>query len=386
MRRLDLKPLTALTAVALFVGVGLASCTQTEAVVFREGPPAPAAFSPADASAEAAAEPVDVTMCPVTTCSLPLATCPSSAFPCDVDLMNDDDNCGGCGIRCGGNNYQNSKWSCVQGQCVFGCVGDGWHDCDNNTTNGCEVRTHFDVNNCGACGKACAPGEVCGDGRCVDPCVRAGLPDRCGATCKNLRTDDFNCGACGVECDRAAPGLPALPDDMYYGCSKGQCGASKCSFENWRNCNSDPSDGCEVQIFTNENCGGCGDACPAGKSCEYDINSNWYRCLCDGGETNCGGYCTRLDDNPWSCGACGYACPGIDRPHFVATCRFGVCAGRCEDKYADCDRIGDNGCEINIYVDNRNCGACGNACAPNQVCSGGKCLVAPCESEGPPTK
>lgn len=386
MRRLDSRSVAALTAVALLAGASLASCTQREGVVLIEGLPSPAPFTPADASADAAPVSEDVLMCPVTTCSLPFATCPSSAFPCDVDLMNDDDNCGGCGIRCGGKNYENSKWSCVQGQCVFSCTGDGWHNCDDNPTNGCEVRTEQDVNNCGACGRTCAPGEVCFNGQCWDPCARQGLPDTCDGKCTSLETDDENCGVCGNACDRAEPGLPTLPSDMYYGCGGGKCGVAKCVSSTRSDCNMDTSDGCEVALRTNENCSSCGDACPASKSCEFDMRANGYRCLCDDGQTNCGGACYRLDDDPRNCGACGYGCPGNDRPHFVATCTFGVCAGRCEDNYADCDGVGDNGCETNTNVDNRNCGACGNACASNQVCSGGKCLVAPCESEEPTTK
>jgi len=58
-------------------------------------------FGSADAGEDAIAptnemdaEAVDVLMCPVMTCTFPQATCPSSASPCDVDLLSDDENCG----------------------------------------------------------------------------------------------------------------------------------------------------------------------------------------------------------------------------------------------------------------------------------------------------
>ncbi|MBN9164423.1 MAG: hypothetical protein BGO98_24190 [Myxococcales bacterium 68-20] len=386
MRRLDVNSIAALTAAALFVSVGLASCTQTEAVVLREAPTPPAPFTPADASADAAPVPADVLMCPVTRCTLPSATCPSSSFPCDVDLMNDDDNCGGCGIRCGGTNVGNSKWSCVEGQCAFSCVA-GFRNCDDSPANGCEVNARSDKSNCGGCGRVCAEGETCSDGACINTCKQQGLPDTCGGRCTNLEIDDRNCGTCGTECDPAGPGLPALPADMYYGCGSGKCNAAKCSDSGKSNCNRDLSDGCEATLKTNDHCTSCNDACSTGKNCLLDVRTFAYRCLCADGETLCSGIiCKNLDDDPLNCGGCNHVCPGNHRPHFVPTCTFGVCSGRCEDGYADCDGVGDNGCEVDTRVDNRNCGACGNACEANQVCSAGKCLVAPCDSEGPTTK
>ena len=351
-------------------------------------------FVSPDAGSDAAAvTPEDGPMCPVTTCTAPRATCSTSAFPCDVDLLNDNENCGGCGIRCGG--AFDSNWRCVEGKCTFACgnadLGPGTQgaDCDNDPTNGCEVNTLFDANNCGACGYACPAGKSCTLGQCFSLCdlmgLYAGMPDSCGDfVCTNFNYDDANCGGCGNVCDPTGPDLPALPSDMHYGCSGAKCGASKCNDPSKANCNGDKSDGCEATLHTNEHCGYCGDTCAPGKQCLLG-NGNVYRCTCeDDSETLCGHTCQVLDQDPTNCGACNNVCPGTFSPHYAATCTKGVCGGKCETGYADCDGLPDNGCEIDFRIDSRHCGACGSACAPGQVCAEGKCLVAPCEG-GPET-
>jgi hypothetical protein len=333
--------------------------------------------TPVDAGdAEQAAAP----MCPVTTCSLPWTTCPSSEFPCGTNLQTDDDNCGACGVRCAGEDSDtNSKWTCVKGQCTFSCI-DFFRDCDDDVTNGCESFVPNDKENCGSCGNKC-DGDRCIDSVC-EPC-----PARCNGRCVNLRDNPLHCGTCGNTCDFADPSLPPLPADMFYGCENGTCGHPIC-YDKGLNCNGDLSDGCEGTLGTNEHCGGCYDACPIGKPCML-VTEAAYHCGClDDDATVCGTACARLADDPENCGGCFNRCPGLLRPHFEATCSLAVCGGKCEANYADCDGISENGCEVNTFVDNRNCGACGNACLPNQVCSQGTCLVTPCDAgtPGDPTK
>jgi hypothetical protein len=324
-------------------------------------------------------------MCPVTTCPAGRTTCPSSKFPCDADLLHDNQNCGGCGVRCVG--LGASQWSCVAGQCVLSCDSvSGAMNCDGDATNGCEVQSYDDINNCGDCGVKCPAGETCEKGRCTDGCLAANRPDVCNGACTNLKLDDYNCGTCGNVCDPTGPNLPAYPG-TYYGCAGGVCGQRKCSTPNTADCNGDVADGCEATIHTNEHCGGCFDACPARKACGSVSGGSVFACLCeDDRETFCpySGTCVSLDDDPYNCGGCGRLCPGVSllRQHFMVTCTLGVCGGKCADGHADCDGLPDNGCEVDTSVDNRNCGACGNACLPDQPCSEGKCLVAPC-SEGP---
>lgn len=365
-----------------------AACSQP--VVLAEGPsPASGEFGSADAGtgdgAPDASLPETVLMCPVTTCTLPWATCPSSEFPCGTNLLTDNDNCGGCGVRCmGPDPSTKSKWTCVDGQCVMSCNNTLFLDCDNDPANGCETRANIDNNHCGVCGVKCPTGMRCSVGECVLDCD---LPENCTA-CFNMKSHDFHCGTCGNACDPTGPDLPPLPTGMHYGCGNGECGVPKCDDSDWRDCNDDRSDGCEAKLHTNEHCNGCFDACPAGKQCGK-LSGDVYGCLClDDTETYCNGECISVLDNPFHCGACGRACPGVNRPHFIPACNLGVCGGKCEDSYADCDGLADNGCEVDTFVDNRNCGGCGNACLPTQVCFQGQCQMAPCDAGAPgdPTK
>ncbi|HSO33752.1 MAG TPA: hypothetical protein VLT33_14565 [Labilithrix sp.] len=78
-----------------------------------------------------------------------------------------------------------------------------------------------DEANCGACGTICAPTNTCESGACTPPAppppppVDAGPPpgdasttcgsgqDFCGGACIDVLFDDKNCGGCGVACGGA---------------------------------------------------------------------------------------------------------------------------------------------------------------------------------------
>jgi len=55
-----------------------------------------------------------------------------------------------------------------------------------------------DNQNCGACGKVCAAGQVCTRGRCRQNCP-SHLTE-CNDMCVETMTDSLNCGACGKAC------------------------------------------------------------------------------------------------------------------------------------------------------------------------------------------
>ncbi len=89
---------------------------------------------------------------------------------------------------------------------------------------------------------------------------------------------------------------------------------------------------------------------------------------CPPGLTACGGLCRDLTSSHANCGACGNACASN------AVCSNGTCVA------VDCTCVptcpsGLTWCGacVNTETDELNCGACGAVCAPGQVCSNGVC-------------
>ena len=126
---------------------------------------------------------------------------PQSAFPDEcsgtcVNKKTDRTNCGACFNTCG-----RLDQVCNNGLC--GCPA-GQMDCNGGCT---------DLNNqnhCGMCNRGCPVGtEVCSAGTCVCAPGYTRCPT---GNCVNLKTDKFNCNACGTSC----PGNKT--------CNNGTCG------------------------------------------------------------------------------------------------------------------------------------------------------------------
>lgn len=143
-----------------------------------------------------------------------------------------------------------------------------------------------------------APGATCDDG---DPCTTA---DACDGE-----------GVCyGVELDCGA-GM----------CVAGQCEGGGC-MAGFADCNGDPGDGCEVELGTDANCGGCGDACSGGA-------------------------------------------------HATASCSGGACQYACDAPWENCDGDWGNGCEIPVGVEHQ--------CSASGIDPNG-CWTAYCGASGDP--
>jgi hypothetical protein len=82
---------------------------------------------------------------------------------CEADLYGDTKNCGACANICPGGG--GTPASCTAGMCGLACAA-GTGDCDMNAANGCETNLKTDAQNCGACGMNCGGGP-CVQGACA---------------------------------------------------------------------------------------------------------------------------------------------------------------------------------------------------------------------------
>ncbi len=329
-------------------------------------------------------------LCVATECPEPYTTCPGVPGVCSTNLDRDLFNCGACGNECPPFSYDiNGSFFCMKGTCQLMCL-ENTGDCNGFIDDGCEAKLLIDPANCGTCGTKCAPGQPCFQGQCGCP---KGYTS-CDGECVRLSTDSANCGACGNSCSEDAAGVGACdgaaPPNSEINCRDAQCG-QHCAL-GFADCNKDfCGDGCETRLGNDtQNCGACGHACSPGQVCAAG------KCLCDPvtdpGGTYCGGTgCTDLQTDPNNCGACGNDCKGLippiggyagSPPTGSPACVLGRCTYECSAGYGNCDGHIDNGCEVDLMVDPRNCGACGNQCdlANGQPCAGGKCLTKPCDA------
>lgn len=341
-----------------------------------------------------------IAYCPTNKCPPGWTTCSNSRFPCDVNLQTDVNNCGTCGATCP--TFGSDNFSCVDGACVLQCAANAL-DCDGVIDNGCETRAYSD-DHCGACGNKCTdPAKPCMyQGQFGQSQIACGCPPGltpCGLDCVDLTSTDAHCGACSKGCDPSGAGAPASPN-AYYGCRNRRCGAVKCR-NGFSDCDGLPSNGCETSLVSDDNCGACGIACPAGQACRLNA-SNKPTCMCPSGLTYCElgctngvckGQCVDLKSDVDNCGACGANCPVYSSilpvmsevPFARSACDYSTCVSQCIEGRADCNRSLVDGCEVDIYSDPKNCGACGHVCdaVPGQACVAGQCTIEPCvESAG----
>jgi hypothetical protein len=87
-------------------------------------------------------------------CPMGLGDCDGNAANgCEVDLRNNPDHCGGCGMAC--LRAPNIMRACRSMRCDALRCSTGFADCNNDPADGCEVNTQSSINNCGACGRVC---------------------------------------------------------------------------------------------------------------------------------------------------------------------------------------------------------------------------------------
>ena len=374
-------------ATLLFAAVGsvtfglalLSACADSISAGTDVSQPPPASFT--DPDSEPPTADFDAGMCISYECPEPYITCSHLRGLCNVNPKTDFNNCGGCENACP---PSSGDWRvfCSEGECRLECM-HMFGDCNGQPEDGCEVFLENDPLNCGACGKACKQGEICWRAACGCPPGHA----QCGDQCVRLERDVLNCGACGNACE--LPDVDAGPGS--WPCGPGvvppqwgpACASSSCTVgckAGAADCNGDLcGDGCETDLRNDpKNCGACGQTCDEEQRC---IDG---KCQCQGGLTFCG-ECVSLLSDPKNCGVCGNVCPGYSNPYQDPLagnpiCDLGRCSYYCPPGRANCDQRTDNGCEVDIMVDPKNCGGCGVQCDADggQPCAAGQCLTKPC--------
>ena len=196
--------------------------------------------------------------------------------------------------------------------------------------NPCSRPTPYPVD--GGCGQ-CRSDDDCGRGMqcklllgmsacvpgCADDARCNGLPGQqlrcCAGQCVDVGSFDAdNCGGCGVTCGPS--------DHRSASCAAGACQPDGC-LPGWADCNQLAGDGCEVGI----------------------------------------------EADPGNCLGCGLRCV---LPNAFAGCARGCYVAGCGEGFEDCNAVVLDGCEVDVRVDAKNCGACGNDCK-GKPCVKGKC-------------
>lgn len=337
--------------------------------------------------------------CLIVSCDAPYADCDEQAANgCETDLSSPE-HCGLCRKTC---RFNHAQGECDDGSCRLGECNDGYADCDDDTSNGCEQAID-NPSHCGACGAQCdkpahasagCNDDGCGIGQCDSGYGDCNQDAEDG--CEQRLTDPMHCGSCDTRCDQ-------LPHIEQSQCENAACVVLRCS-EGFADCNGDPSDGCEADLAGASSCGGCGAACDLPRVAESLCAVQQGRATCqvdhacgetgdvqpdscnDTARLGCASGYADCDDKPEngcetdlsrlsSCGACGRSCV---QPHAATACQDGKCVTlRCDPGYDTC---GDDSACRSLLDDAHNCGACGNACAADMKCVGGRCTANNCDA------
>jgi hypothetical protein len=310
--------------------------------------------------------------CGIDTCLEPFADCDGQLQNgCETNTATDINNCALCGKVC---NSQNGTASCTNKVCGLSCNA-GFADCDLQQANGCEVNTSADVLNCNTCGNVCpAPsgtpncvGGVCGIANCAPGTgdCDGNINNGCET---NLSTSVANCKTCGNAC-LVANGTAA--------CVGSACQVAACNAD-WMNCNGLYSDGCETNLKTTTNCGGCGLPCSLANATSTCATGTCLVQSCNAGFGDCDAVastgCEASLASTTNCGVCGMACTNANG---TTACTSGSCVPTCAAGYANCDGNPANGCETSTQSSVSNCGACGTVCGnPHGTtsCVAGTCV------------
>lgn len=325
--------------------------------------------------ANAAADCANSGDCGIQSCNPGFSDCNSSTSDgCEVNTASDPKNCGSCGNDCFSNTSA-SNWDCASGNCKVSNCPVGKADCNQDSSDGCEVSVTSDPVNCAFCGNDCSSTvqhatPSCTNGKCGILKCNPGWADCDGDPSngceQDIASDPSHCSGCNVSCNNI-DGTPA--------CVSGNCAISCNSGRG--NCDGNLANGCETNLGTTTNCGSCGVKCGTNHASPSCLNGQ-CSLLCESGYANCNGdasdgceVLTAGDNN--NCGSCGLSCTA-SVVHAIGVCMAGMCSytGACASGWGDCDGGKSNGCETSLTL-NSNCGSCNFKCGGGKQCVGGTC-------------
>lgn len=148
--------------------------------------------------------------CVIDSCDAGYANCDMNySTGCETDIDTSMMNCGGCSQECA---PDHATGQCSGGTCMLSFCDPGYGDCDLDISNGCEVNTSSDVQNCGTCNAVCSVPNAtptCLAGGCAVDSCNVGYSDcdsQAGNGCEvNTNSDPVNCGVCNNLCPPFAP-------------------------------------------------------------------------------------------------------------------------------------------------------------------------------------
>ncbi len=187
---------------------------------------------------------------------------------------------------------------------------------------------------------------------------------------------DEICNGTDDDCDSAVDEGEAITSCPAASNASPACVAGGCELQcntDFADCNTQDSDGCEVQTSSDPNhCGSCNATCNFPNQTSSCSNGQ-CDCLpgfsdCDGNPAN--GCETNLNEDTDDCGSCGNSCSfqnGFEQ------CTAGVCNIRfCVPGFDNCDGAISTGCETAVNTDTQ-CGSCDNDCTALANVTGATC-------------